>query len=408
VKPITSRLLPGFAILVAAILLLQTAGSRHALAALLPALPWTVLGGGILLGWVFHRSRVVLALTALALAHWAMVSFVGPTGSGRAVLAAVAILLPIDLAVMRLLPDRDPWSRRGRWDLALLLGQVLLVAWISRPAIAPLAALVQYPLMGVPLASLTALPHLALLAFAGALAALVVGLLKQPGAVEAGLLWALVAAFLALRSGRPGVESAVYLTAAALTLVVAVVEASRQLAYGDDLTGLPARRALEETMAGLSGHYAIAMVDVDHFKKFNDRHGHTVGDQLLRKVGAALGEVGGGGEAFRYGGEEFAVVFEGKSVEDVLPHLEAMRKAVECAGFVVRRPPSRQNAASPREPLDGTGRVTVTVSVGVAEAGRRHPTPGDVIKAADAALYRAKRAGRNRVFIADPAGATTP
>ena len=407
-KPIISRLLPGFAILVAAILLLQTAGSRHALAALLPALPWTVLGGGILLGWVFHRSRIVLALTALALAHWAMVSFVGPTGSGRAVLAAVAILLPIDLAVIQLLPDRDPLSRRGRWDLAVLLGQVLLVAWISRPVIAPLASLIQHPLIGVPLAPLTALPHLALLAFAGALAALVVALLKQPGAVEAGFLWALVAAFLALRSGRPGVESGVYLTVAALTLVVAVVEASRQLAYGDDLTGLPARRALEETMAGLAGHYAIAMVDVDHFKKFNDRHGHTVGDQLLRKVGAALGDVGGGGEAFRYGGEEFAVVFDGKSVEDVLPHLEAMRKAVESAGFVVRRPPSRPNVVSTREPFDGTGRVTVTVSVGVAEAGRRHPTPGDVIKAADAALYRAKRAGRNRVFSADPATATMP
>ena len=83
------------------------------------------------------------------------------------------------------------------------------------------------------------------------------------------------------------------------------------MAYDDELTGLPARRALNEALTRLRGVYTVAMVDIDHFKRFNDEHGHDVGDQLLRMVGARVGEVRGGGRAFRYGGEEFAVLFPG-------------------------------------------------------------------------------------------------
>ena len=67
------------------------------------------------------------------------------------------------------------------------------------------------------------------------------------------------------------------------------------MAYDDELTGLPARRALNEALARLRGTYTVAMVDIDHFKRFNDEHGHDVGDQILRMVGARLAGVGGGG-----------------------------------------------------------------------------------------------------------------
>jgi diguanylate cyclase (GGDEF)-like protein len=394
---IARRLLPGFAFLVLAAVVART-GLRDVVAALLPGLPWVVLGGGILLAWVFHRSRLVLALGALALTHWALVSFVGVSGPGRTVLATVALLLPLDLAVLLLLPERNPLGRRGRWDLAMLLVQVPFVAWISRPAMAPLAAATQYRVLDVPLSLFTAIPQPALLVFVAAFVALMVRLVRRPGAVEAGLLWGLLGGFLALGHGRPGVEPAIYLTAGALALVVAVVEASRQLAYGDELTGLPSRRALNETLAGLRGRYTIAMADIDHFKTFNDRHGHEAGDQLLRKVGATLAGVGGGGRAFRYGGEEFAIVFEGESVAAVVPHLEDLRKAIESAGFVVRSGPARRRDDGPRRHApDEAGRVSVTISMGAAEADQRHVTAEDVLKAADAALYRAKRAGRNRV-----------
>jgi diguanylate cyclase (GGDEF)-like protein len=138
------------------------------------------------------------------------------------------------------------------------------------------------------------------------------------------------------------------------------------------------------------------MIDVDRFKQFNDRFGHDAGDHVLRMVAARLAKVSGGGTAYRYGGEEFAILFPGKSAEECLPHLEELRETVETSRFTMRRRfRPRNKPAAPkgrqREP------VVITVSIGVAEKNHRHSSPDQVVQAADKALYRAKEAGRNRV-----------
>ena len=180
--------------------------------------------------------------------------------------------------------------------------------------------------------------------------------------------------------------------------MIAVIETSYSMAYRDELSGLPARRALNEALLQLGSGYAVAMVDVDHFKKFNDEYGHDVGDQVLRMVTSRLLEVSGEGKAFRYGGEEFTVIFSGKSAEEAIPHLETVRGLIERSSFALRgkgRP--RKKPPKPKAPGRPRKEVSVTVSVGVAEPDQRHTTPDQVIKAADKALYRAKKGGRNQV-----------
>ena len=203
---------------------------------------------------------------------------------------------------------------------------------------------------------------------------------------------------LGLNAGRGGVVSTFYLATSGVILVVAVIETSYRMAYRDELTGLGARRALNEALLQVGSRYAIAMVDIDHFKKFNDQYGHDVGDQLLRMIGAQVARTSGGGKPFRYGGEEFAVIFPDKSVQDAFPHLEELRKAVEAKKFVVRgrdRPLKKPEKARPSRGV--RKKVSVTVSIGVAERDDRHIDAGQVISAADEALYRAKKAGRNQV-----------
>ena len=78
------------------------------------------------------------------------------------------------------------------------------------------------------------------------------------------------------------------------------------------------------------------MADVDHFKNFNDTHGHDIGDQVLKLVAARLAEVEGGGRAFRYGGEEFCVIFDGRTAAQALPHLEAIRASIEDYQMAIR------------------------------------------------------------------------
>jgi len=170
------------------------------------------------------------------------------------------------------------------------------------------------------------------------------------------------------------------------------------MAFRDELTGLPARRALREDMLKLGSHYTLAMLDIDHFKKFNDRHGHDVGDQVLRMVAAKLSNVSGGGRAYRYGGEEFTVIFPGKYADDAADHLEELRKDVASCGFVLRG--SMRPMSKPKKPRKGwkpAKKVSVTISIGLAGRDGNNTNPQEVLKAADKALYRAKKAGRNRL-----------
>ncbi len=190
------------------------------------------------------------------------------------------------------------------------------------------------------------------------------------------------------------------MTAAGIILIAALLQESHQLAFRDSLTGLPGRRALEERLRSLGERYAIAMIDVDHFKQFNDTHGHDVGDQVLRLVGARLSQVGGGGTAYRYGGEEFSVVFPERDLAEVLPTLEALRGAIESYRMAIRaedRPKKAEEGSKHRGAGAPEEILSVTVSIGAAGPSESAPTPHAVIKAADEALYRAKKAGRNRV-----------
>jgi len=168
-------------------------------------------------------------------------------------------------------------------------------------------------------------------------------------------------------------------------------------AYLDELMGIPGRRAFEESLRRLGRHYAIAMVDVDNFKHFNDRYGHQVGDQILRFVAARLRKVSSG-QAFRYGGEEFALIVPGRRVQGMVPLLEELRQSIESSKFTIRgkNRPSHKPRRKDRPP-GGKEQVGVTVSIGVARKSHLHPTPEAVVKAADEALYRAKQMGRNRV-----------
>ena len=153
-------------------------------------------------------------------------------------------------------------------------------------------------------------------------------------------------------------------------IAAAVAHEAYQMAFRDELTGLPGRRALNERMQRLGRNYVLAMSDVDHFKKFNDTHGHDVGDQVLRLVASKLSKIGGGGKAYRYGGEEFALVFAGKTLEECMPHLEVIRESIATYNIHLRNQDSRpQDDSQGRQRRAGTSAssVSVTVSIGVAE-----------------------------------------
>jgi diguanylate cyclase (GGDEF)-like protein len=361
--------------------------------------PVVVFGLGFLLALRFQRSRLVFALVILALVEWGLDRT--RTGDvGRFTWQAAAVLLPLNLAGVMLMTERGIFTRIGIARIAVFLAQVGGVYAAARYAPSQGAAIVSYEVLPADWFSWTPLAQLPLLAFLAGAALIITGIVLGASSTGRAFLWALVAAFLALHSVDTPIAATVYGSTAGLILVVAVIEASYLMAYQDGLTGLPARRALTEALQRVDGKFTVAMVDVDHFKKLNDRYGHDVGDQVLRMLASRLAKVSNGGRAFRYGGEEFAILFPGDSVEECLPELEALRREVEESKFTVRRRLQRRRKPA-RANDNGNGRarpqIAVTVSIGAAESNGRQDAPDLVVQAADQALYRAKDAGRNRV-----------
>jgi len=401
-KPV-SYVFPEGLILLGALVYTHSHWLQNALGTFADLYPYAIFGAGVLLGWRFHRSRLLFALLLITTADRTLVHFAAGHGLGRdhVVFQAIALLLPLNLAALALTAERGFVTPPGLVRLAIIGAQIAAVALLDRTIPGPTAALLHLRLLPPRLVGWTPLADPALLAFLLAFGLQIAGQLMSPTHTQRSYLWALAAVFLGLNGLRPGNPDPMtfYLATACLILIAAVVEASYHMAYEDSLTGLPARRALAEALLRQGGHYAVAMADVDHFKQINDRHGHDVGDQVLKMVAAKLALVGSGGHAFRYGGEEFAVLFPGKSVDECLPEVEALRQTVEDTNFILRsRIRSRRKRTEPVVAEKGPGkRVPVTISIGVAEKDPRHAKPDQVVKAADRALYRAKEGGRNQV-----------
>jgi diguanylate cyclase (GGDEF)-like protein len=364
---------------------------------------YIALGTAALMGVVFHRGRVVFAALTIGLAYIALgqVATAPTTGiAARAVFAGACILLPAVLAAISWLHERGTLSIHAVPRLGVIAGAAGLVWWVMATGRKETLAWVYAPFADLPVSLPTPIPHLGLVAIGAGLLAIGLAATGRGSPVIRGLGWALAAFALGLHFSTSKFGLHAFTAAAGLSLVVSVLQETYRLAFRDELTGLPSRRALNERLPTLGRRYAIAMVDVDHFKNFNDAYGHDAGDQVLRMVASRLGEVSGGGTAFRYGGEEFTILFPGKSADQALPHLDTTRARVAGYRMAIRRtdrPKRRGPGKRKRSSDEGTKTVTVTVSIGVAERSGKHDTPDAVLAAADKALYEAKRMGRNRV-----------
>jgi GGDEF domain-containing protein len=415
-----SLAVPGGVLLLGVALLLYSGWLTLTLPAL-SFLYYCALIGGMLLAWRFHSSRSFFALLVLFLAQGAIALFgEGPVSPGTPVwvaLEAVAVLVPLDFALIALMQERG-FSVSAAAPVGLVLFvQFVIVAVLCRTAEGLPSTPAHVHHLAAPVS--VSLPSYALVAFAAAATFLLARFLFTHKPIDSALLWSLSAFFLSLRFTAMTRVSTVYSATAACILAASIVENSYLLAYHDELTTLPSRRAFNDALLSLQAPYSIAVVDIDHFKRFNDTYGHDTGDQVLRLVAAGLARVTGGGQAYRCGGEEFNILFAGKTTAQVVDHLEQLRAKIESSEFHPRggdrrqapRGPDRRNQRTSGRTRKGDAirqlaqdsapaALSVTVSIGVATSAKEGSDPEHVLQAADKALYRAKANGRNRVETA--------
>lgn len=395
-----------------------------ALLVILPVLPYAICSVGIIMGWRYGNMGMMLASFALAISYLVVSRFNPgnpPEGlMGPSFPETVAFLLPLNLVVFSVLTKRRIFTSVGVLCVFLMMLQISAVILFCSPPTSPGSQLLHKMNSVSPDAAkklaklliglrsvlhddaLVGFDHISitsLLAYFFALVFVLMRYLLKRDVILAGFLGALVATFIGIITDRPELSTMIYFSTAGLMLIITSIEASFTLAYVDDLTGLQGRRSLNQRLINLGKKYAIAMIDVDYFKKFNDRYGHKTGDQVLKMIASKLRNMPGGAKIFRYGGEEFTAIFPGKDVEGALPYLEKYRRSVEYTPFVVRSKTRLKSTSENRGriKLSGLKQAKVTVSIGVAAPGKGLADPERVLKAADRALYRAKKAGRNRV-----------
>ena len=179
--------------------------------------------------------------------------------------------------------------------------------------------------------------------------------------------------------------SSLFTSLIACALLITLLFNSHDLAFLDELTGLPGRRALMNELKHCGKYYCLAMADIDHFKIINDTHGHLMGDEVLKKVAKMLSsnlrhiDLTG-----RWGGEEFIMILPGTTAEQGQEVIDRIRIAITEVIFTSTSTNANFN---------------ITVSFGVCDSQLASLNLKDMIAKADQALYQAKSNGRNQVVL---------
>lgn len=370
---------------------------------LVESMPYLFCVVAALMAHQFNRNRMLLAVLGTSLFYWTAGHYLQVNITETAAIQtylAICLTLPVLTLFLLLVPERGIWNPYGLAfsGAFLLLGLICvqLGPWLAQVNATASAYYAPNPSEHYVLS----LGSTVLFAFVALVGFVLICVRNEE--VDVALLSAMTALYLALALLPAKNITVAMCTAAALCLVWGLLRSSHAMAYRDELTGVPGRRALNERLKAMSGNFCIAMLDIDHFKRFNDTYGHEVGDEVLKLVASRICRVGGGGTAYRYGGEEFCIVFPRRNLDEALGHLEQVREEIASYSISLRnhtlRPARRKEGARKRGATRlGGDQVSVTISAGIATRTAEHPDVEHVIAAADKKLYQAKKAGRNRV-----------
>jgi len=370
-------------------------------------LPYVIFGIGLALCWLFYNSREFNLFIILAVSFSALSQFFwskGLAGFQKDLLfTLLCILIPLNFLIFNFLKERGILNQHGMRRLLFVVVQIITAFWLvhNESDLANQFGISNYISMELfihPLQDKTIINQPGLSVICLSLLVLCTHWLLRPNQFRGAWILALISVIIALHFVHNRQLATLYFMIAGLILLCAIIINSYNLAYKDELTQMPSRRALKQHLSSLGKTYTLAMVDVDHFKKLNDNYGHDVGDEVLKMLATHLMSVEGGGKAYRYGGEEFTIVFPGKDASTAVVYLDALRNKIASKPFFIRnkKRPKQKSAIKPVK-SDNFKNLNVTVSIGVAENQAKFNSTQDIMKSADNALYKAKKKGRNRV-----------
>ncbi len=403
--PTLNRLVtPALCMLFALILRWQQQALGSNLLALLPQLPYVLLSIAGLIALLSNRTRELALSLSVLCTYWLIRTYLqAPLDSQPAseVFTLLALALPLIALFLIFIPQQGITQPQG---IAIFLGPPVLLTAASQILIinpdlfAPFTVdLINNPLW------FTRLPGDIALIYVIAIGIATMMLIRRQQSIESSALGCIAMLFVTLGWIQLNNISAAMFTGMGLLLTINITSGLLHIGLYDELTQIGNRRALIEAAKTAGNQYTLAMVDADHFKQINDRFGHDLGDQALKVIASCMLKTGCGGKAYRYGGEEFCLLFKGKSRDQVADCLEELRQAIANYDMVIRdkklRPKEQALGEKKRGASKRHSNLRLTVSVGVADNANGGSFE-HLIKLADRALYKAKAGGRNRLVFA--------
>ena len=400
IKTILTFLLPGGALFIAALGFLRPQGLPVWCQGPVGALPYLALIFGLVFGWYFASTRMLLSVVSLTFANQALATWPvehDAASVSHTIFAASAFLLPLNFLAFSLMKDETIGSLHAVVRLLLFLLQPFVVLWLCDPAQRDIAMALQIGYIPGWSTHWTPVPQAALLVFLVCGFMHVVRFALRGHPMDAGATWALAAIFLAYHGTQWGWQATNFFSTAGLILFISLVQTSYQQTYRDELTGIPGRLAYEEATAQLGRNFAIAVLAVDQLKTYAGTHGKPVVEQILKLVAPKVEAACREGRVFRVSGDELTLLFD-RSALEALVELETIRKGIESITLLVRNTRRVWENTRGNTSVNRKDQVLpITASIGVADTSSEGATLSVVIKAAYRALYDAKAGGGNLV-----------
>ncbi|HEY5703098.1 MAG TPA: GGDEF domain-containing protein [Gammaproteobacteria bacterium] len=366
-------------------------------------LPYLIMVLALMLCVVFYNSREFCLFLTMLCVYILLQTLLWPETKGinkTTLYNLIGLVLALNFVLFNFMKERGLLNSHGGNKLFILSIEFLACFWLIKSKQAALASFLALGFIPEPdfINKLAGSPLL--LVWTASLVLFAIHQYINPGLLRGAWGLTLLGLIIGLNfTGKPIITS-IYFVISSLILITAIIIHAYHLAYRDELTQLPSRRALKQQLLSLGRDYSIAMVDVDHFKKLNDTYGHDVGDDVLKMLAMQLRTVAGGGRPFRYGGEEFTLVFPNTEASEASLYLDVLREKIANKKLTIRHHGRPRKKPQNRKRRGKAKDINISISVGLAEKTDKHRSPQDVIKAADNALYKAKEGGRNRVVVA--------
>lgn len=357
------------------------------LAIILKVIPFLLLVLGLILAVLFNKSKLFFTLLLTSMALLVLHTHQTENRFFDLLFFCTGILIPLNTLFFANTQERGILSPSGYSKLILLGVQTVLTLYCLLFQETWLSALKGYALIPADFQRNLIPDDLVAVIFLISLVVFILRDFLKRDSNQSVQFFSLSTVFMAFLKPNDVLWYSLFISGSALYHLLTLIQKSYNMAYLDDLTGTPGRRALNEDLQKLTGLYTLAMIDIDHFKQFNDKYGHDVGDEALRHVARTMKRTLRAGRIYRFGGEEFTVIYPGRDTAHALINLEEIRRKVETEPLITHSTPGRSK---------GARKLLLTVSLGFAE-NSVDSRPAEVLKMADKALYRAKEKGRNQV-----------